>query len=106
MAGGNAKVVRDMEQAAILLRPPAKAEGRFRPIDILKAGYAVVKCFGTPSKGGPVFVRVAASVAGHPQGGFEAAAAGANNIALTTDGGIYFNGPPDANGRAELAFNV
>jgi hypothetical protein len=76
-------------------------------IDILKAGYIIVKLNGVASvfKGSPVFVYVAASSGSHVLGGFEGAA-GANLIALDATGTrIYFNGPADPNGIVELVFN-
>jgi hypothetical protein len=81
--------------------PPAGS-----PIDICKMGLIIVPIVGTPNLGDPVYVWIAASGGGHTQGGFEAAPTGGSTIALSTDGRIYFNGPPDANGNGELAFNL
>jgi hypothetical protein len=80
--------------------PPSGA-----PIDILKSGYIMVPCVGTPNKGGQVYVWYGATGGGHTHGGFEAAS-GASTMALELDGRVFFNGPPDANGLVELAFNV
>jgi hypothetical protein len=77
-----------------------------QPVDVLKSGLIIVPVVGSPVLGGPVFVWVAASGAGHTQGGFETGSTGGSTIALSTDGRIYFNGPPDANGLTELAFNL
>lgn len=72
-------------------------------VDVLKQGYVMVPIVGQPTKGGAVFVWVAASSGSHVQGGFEAAATGGSTIALGAR--ITFNGPPDANGIGELIFN-
>lgn len=78
--------------------PPTKGV-----VDVLRAGFIMVTCnnfAAVPStKGGAVFVWVAASTGLHIQGGFEAAASGANTIALTN---ARFNGPSDAAGVTEL----
>jgi hypothetical protein len=81
--------------------PPAKGA-----IDILKSGYIIGKLSGgtQPAKGGAVFIWVAASSGNHVQGGFEAAATGGSTMAL--DAKSYFNGPSDANGNVEVAFNL
>ena len=74
-------------------------------IDVLRMGYIMVPVVGTPRKGDPVFVWVAASGGGHVQGGFEAAASAGNTLAI---GNVHttFNSGPDAFGIAELAFNI
>jgi hypothetical protein len=72
--------------------------------DILKSGYIMVFVVGTPAKGAPVFIWVAAASGNHVVGGWEAVASGANTIQL--DGKSYFNGPPDANGITELVYNA
>jgi hypothetical protein len=59
---------------------------------------------GTPAKGAPVFIWVAAASGNHVVGGWEAVASGANTIQL--DAKSYFNGPPDANGITELVYNA
>ncbi|MGN5479513.1 structural cement protein Gp24 [Cupriavidus basilensis] len=73
--------------------------------DVMKRGYIMAILGGTTdaSKNGAVYVRVAAPAAGKPIGGVEAAADGANTIALTN---AYFTGPKDAYGTVELAFNI
>ena len=75
-------------------------------IDVLKSGYIIGQLSGggVPAKGGAVFVWVAASAGAHVQGGFEIAATGGSTIAL--DNRTYFNGPADANGNVEIAFNI
>lgn len=75
------------------------------PTDILKRGYINVSLGGTAdaAKNGTVYVRVAAAAAGKPLGGVEAAADGTNTIAMTN---AYFNGPKDAYGIVEVAFNI
>lgn len=75
-------------------------------IDILRSGYIMATLNGTvPStKGGTVYVRVASASAGKPIGGFEAAADGGNTITLPAQ--TTFNGPADATGNVEIAFNV
>ena len=58
---------------------------------------------GTPAIGGAVYVRVATPAAGKPIGGIEAAADGANTIAVT---GATFMNAGDANGNVEIAYNI
>lgn len=74
--------------------------------DVMKSGYINVKVNGSESasKGGTVYVRVAASQdpTFKPIGGYEAAADGARSVALT---GAYFTGAQDDNGNCEIAFN-
>jgi hypothetical protein len=77
------------------------------PLDVLKAGYIMVNLNGVTAvtKGGLVYVYYGTSTGSHVQGGFEGAS-GANLIALDTTGDrIYWNGPADASGVAELVFN-
>jgi hypothetical protein len=77
-----------------------------QPIDILRGGYIMVNVgtlYGSPVKGGPVFIFYAATGGGHIQGGFEGAT-GATTIALNPL--LYqWNSPPDASGVAELILN-
>lgn len=77
-------------------------------IDTLKHGYIMVPIVNTggapAAKGGAVFVWAAASGGGHLQGGFETAATGGSTIALPNYVAT-FNGPADASGIGELAFN-
>lgn len=73
--------------------------------NIMRRGYVMVTRGGTTdaAKGGIVYVRVAAAAAGKPIGGFEAAADGANTIAMP--GTWYWMGPSDALGNSEIAVN-
>lgn len=72
-------------------------------IDILEDGYIMTKCnnFGAspPAKGGAVYVRIAATAGNLVQGGFHAAADGANTLLITN---ARWNGPADADGVAEI----
>jgi len=71
---------------------------------VLKRGYIMAGVnAGTAAKNGTVYVRVAAAAAGKPLGGVEAVADSTNTVALT---GAYFNGPADALGVAEIAYNL
>ena len=74
--------------------------------DCMKRGYVTVNIGADASSvalGGAVFMRVATPTASSPLGAFLAAADGANTVQLTN---AYFNGPGDANGNIELAFNI
>ena len=72
--------------------------------DVLKRGYANVKCNnGTPALGGAVYVRVAAPSGAKVIGGIEATADGANTILVA---GAQFQGAADATGNCEVAFNI
>lgn len=72
--------------------------------DVMRRGYMTVKNnAGTPAIGGQVYVRVATPAAGKPIGGIEAAADGANTIAVT---GATFMNAGDANGNVEIAYNI
>lgn len=79
--------------------PPQSAA----PIDLIEDGYVMVKCnnvaAGAPTLGGAVFVWITASAGADVQGGFRAAASGANTIPI---GNAEWVSPPDANGVAEL----
>lgn len=69
------------------------------PVSVFQRGCINVKCQkGTPTVDGAVYVRVTASE-GHPAGGFEAEADGANTVALPN---AQWNGPADNHGVAEL----
>ncbi|WP_175974632.1 hypothetical protein [Burkholderia sp. BCC1047] len=74
--------------------------------DVLKRGYVNVALGGTTpaTKGGTVYVRVAAAAAGKPLGGFEAAADGTNTVAMPAS--WYFTGPGDTYGITEIAVNI
>ncbi len=74
--------------------------------DALVRGYISVKVnFGTVADNGPVYVRVGAASPAQPIGGFEAAADAtpANTILIAN---ARFIGTTDANGIAELAYNI
>ncbi len=75
-----------------------------QPLDVLLSGSILVQVVGAPTLGGPVYIWVAASSGSHVLGGFEAASSG-STVTLTNPR-TYFGGPPDANGVAELWFNV
>ncbi len=71
--------------------------------DILVRGYMTVKCnAGTAKKGGAVYVRIGATATGKPIGGIEAAADGANTIAVKA----RFMHDADASGNVEIAYNI
>lgn len=73
-------------------------------IGILKKGYIAVKCnFGTPVKEGIVYVRIAAPAGAKVIGGIEATSDGANTIVVPN---AQFMGPADADGNAEIRYNV
>lgn len=74
--------------------------------DCMKRGYVTVNLGADASAvalGGEVYMRVATPSDASPLGAFLAAADGANTVQLTN---AYFNGPGDANGNIELAFNI
>lgn len=72
--------------------------------DVLRRGYMTVHVnAGTASPKSAVYVRIAAAAAGKPIGGIEAAADGSNTVALT---GVYFSDAADANGNAEIEYNI
>lgn len=76
-------------------------------IDVLLSGFitALMSNPAAPAvKGGRVFIWIAASSGAHVQGGVEAGATGGSTIEL--DEKSSFNGPADANGNVEIAFNV
>lgn len=79
--------------------PPAKGVA-----DVLRRGYMTVKLnAGTASKDSQVYVRVATPAAGKPIGGIEAAADGANTVAITI---ATFMGAADASGNVEIQYNI
>lgn len=76
-------------------------------VDILKSGSILVLVSGATTNvklGAPVYIWAAASSGAHVLGGFEADASGGNTFPL--DNKTAWNGPPDANGVAELCFNI
>lgn len=75
--------------------------------DVLRAGYILVAVSGATTnvkKGAPVFIWYAAASGAHIPGGFEADSTGGSTFAL--DGKTTWNGSPDSNGVAEIAFNI
>lgn len=79
--------------------PPTKGAA-----DVLRRGYATVKCnAGTPALGGKVYIRVAAAATGKPIGGIEAAAVTDETIEVA---GAQFMSAADAGGNVEIAFNI
>lgn len=76
-------------------------------VDVLRKGYIQVKLSGAAAsaKGSPVFVWFAASAGSHVQGGFEAVATAGSTFPLDA-AKTSFNGPADADGNVELAYNI
>lgn len=73
-------------------------------VGLLRKGYICVKLnAGVAAKEAPVYVRVGAAAAGKPIGGIEAAADGANTVVIPL---AFFTGPADAEGNAEVRYNV
>jgi hypothetical protein len=80
--------------------------------NVLRRGYLNVFVqlnAASVAAGGSVYMRTAGAIAGQILGGIEGATTG-NNTVLTASqglaGGIVFTGPADANGIAEIAFNL
>lgn len=75
-------------------------------INVMRRGYMTVLVGGTAAaaKGGLIYVRIASPAAGKPMGGLEAAADGANTVALPPT--WYWMGPADAQGNGEVAINI
>ena len=76
-------------------------------VDILLSGFIMVPAIGSPSNGSAVYVWTAASQPSplHVQSSWEASSPSSNGFAVTW-GKTQFGSPPDANGIAELRFNV
>lgn len=73
-------------------------------IGIMKRGYMVVaNNFGTPAKEGVVYVRIAAPTGAKVIGGIEATADGVNTVVVPN---AQFMGGADANGFAEIRYNI
>jgi len=95
--------VREVKQATAYA---AAAVGNYapgQPCDVLQQGSIVVTCnVGNPAAGGAVYLRIAANgaIPAGVVGGFEAAADGANTVALTNV--QWSTGVKDANGVAEI----
>jgi len=77
-----------------------------QPMDVLRSGYIMATLSGSTAavKGGAVYVWIAASTGSHIQGNFEAAATGGSTIQLGLK--TTFNGPADATGVCEIAYNI
>lgn len=67
-------------------------------LDVLRMGYMMVKCVGTPKKGDPVFVWVAANSGSDKQGQLRTTASAGNTAAITN---AVFNSPA-VDGVAEV----
>lgn len=79
--------------------PPTSGE-----TDVMTMGYMTVKCnYGTPAKNGTVYVRIAANGANTIIGGIEASSDTTYSVVVT---GAHFTGAMDANGNAEIAYNI
>ena len=74
-------------------------------VDVLLSGYIMVSVTGTPSNGSTAYVWTAVSSPPHVQSGWEASTPSTNGFAVTWDK-TTFASPPDANGVAELRFNI
>lgn len=106
-AGGTAEnflgvAIREVKSATDYLNQNIGAYQPNEAVPVMKRGCVNVLCQnGTPAPGGVVYVRTAASDT-YPNavvGGFEAAADGANSVALTN---VKWKGTADANGIAEI----
>jgi len=84
----------------------AGSPATLQPIDIIRAGYVMVPVVGTVTKGGSVFVWVAASTGAHVQGGFESQAGGGSNTAALASPKFMWNSPADSTGIAELSITL
>ncbi len=72
---------------------------------VLKRGYMMVSCaYGTPAKGGTVYVRTAANGGRTVLGAIEAQSDTTYSVALPSN--CYFTGAADASGNVEIAFNI
>ena len=76
-------------------------------VDVLLSGFIMVSVVGNCTNGSQAFVWDAASQSSpyHIQSGWEASTPSSNGFAVTFDK-TQFASPPDANGIAELRFNV
>lgn len=94
--------VRETKSATNYLDQNEGSYVQYDAVPVLKRGCVNVICQnGTPALDGTVYVRVAAnaSIPGAVVGGFEAAADGANSVALTN---AKWKGGKDGNGVAEI----
>lgn len=85
------------------------AVGTVDKLSIARNGYIMVNvnnfAAAQPAKGGTVYVWIAATIANHVQGSFEAQATGGSTIALPTPR-CSFNGSTDTNGVTEVELHV
>lgn len=74
-------------------------------VDVLRAGYIMgqIPTGQTPAKGAPVYVWATASSGSNIQGGFTSVYTALNTTQVLN---ATFNGPPDASGNVEIAFNI
>jgi len=74
-------------------------------VDVLLSGFIMVQVNGSPTNGSKVWIWTANNTSPHQLGGFEASDPSTSGFGLTWDK-ITFGSPVDANGIAELRFNV
>ncbi|UNA00768.1 hypothetical protein ZHS_12 [Edwardsiella phage vB_EpM_ZHS] len=72
--------------------------------DVLNEGFIIARCNNfaaqQPTKGGAVYIWVAASSGAHVQGGFESVTSAGNTAGPITN--LKWNGPTDGNGITEI----
>ena len=76
------------------------------PLDVMRRGYMTVFCqYGSPAKGGDVYVRTVAAddPTAQPIGGIETGADGGDCTVLT---GAIFEGTADDYGFVEISYNI
>lgn len=82
----------------------AAGPGGNRAESFLNEGFIIARCNNfaaqQPTKGGAVYIWVAASSGAHVQGGFESAASGGNTAGPITN--LKWNGPTDSDGITEI----
>lgn len=73
-------------------------------VNVMRRGFFSAKLNGATAaaKGGAVYAFTGATAAPHQQGGFEAA----SGTSLIQVPGAYFQGPADAQGNVEIAWNL
>lgn len=73
------------------------------PVGMVVRGYCNVLCvYGTPTRGGVVYVRIIATSNNMTVGTFDATSDGGNNVALTATQAEWATDGKDANNNAEL----
>lgn len=76
---------------------------QYQPQNLVTRGYVSVLCqYGTPVRGGIVYVRVAATSGSRLLGGFEATSDGGNNVALTLTQASWATDGMDENNISEI----